>query len=76
MSETPNNQPAETEKGFGTGLRAQLQPPHVRMLDARRTTDRRERRPIVGSLCTRLPGRPLPGAGQAVGRLLHVGDGG
>ena len=25
MSETPNNQPAETEKGFGTGLRAQLQ---------------------------------------------------
>jgi len=28
--------------------RAQLQPPHVRMLDARRTADRRERRPILG----------------------------
>jgi len=25
MSDTPDNQGAETEKGFGTGLRAQLQ---------------------------------------------------
>ena len=25
MSDTPENQGAETEKGFGTGLRAQLQ---------------------------------------------------
>src|SRR2546423_4636574 len=25
MSDKPDNQPAETEKGFGTGLRAQLQ---------------------------------------------------
>src|SRR3954452_19505530 len=68
MSDTPDNQGAETEKGFGTGLRAQLQ----RRREGDGTPVEQAQGPTNVELRFELTARPAGGGGDTI----EVGVGG
>src|SRR5256885_13889988 len=68
MSDTPENQSADTEKGFGTGLRAQLQ----RRRDEEGDSPGQDQAPTNVELRFELTARPAGGEGESTLVSSHI----